>query len=87
MRVIVLVIALALAGCSDRWEGFVYPDKENLTKHFGIGEYETLEACRWAARTALLQHADRGLEQGDYECGLNCKPFGNDMKVCDKTER
>lgn len=80
---------MALSGCADQWEGFVYPDKDNLSKHFTIGKYSTLAECGRAARTALMQGRENGIALGDYECGLNCKPMAGDptMMLCEKTER
>ena len=80
----ILVYAL-LGGCSEKWDGFVYPDKYDLTRHYSIGSHKSLEACRLAARTALYQ--GRGIDAGDYECGLNCKPIDGGMNLCEKTER
>lgn len=74
-----------LSGCSDRWDGFVYPNKNNLSEHVNIGEFNTLQACRDAALSALASM--RG--SGDYECGLDCddgRKMGG-IKVCKKTLR
>lgn len=76
--------ALLLAGCGERWEGFVYPDKDNLANHISVGEYSSLESCRDAARSALKGISSP--KSGDYECGLNCSG-GASQKICDKTGR
>lgn len=72
------------AGCDylfQEWQGFVYPDRSNLTRSVYVGKFKTLEDCRAAALAAL------GLNrQGDYECGLNCAPR-NGINVCSRTER
>jgi len=60
----------------------VYPDRSNLTRSIHVGKFKTLEACRDAAFAALGQNR----AQGDYECGLNCKPR-NGINVCSRTER
>lgn len=79
-----------LTGCSERWEGFVYPDKGNLLKSQPIGVYASLGECRLAARRALAElFQDPQLERGDYECGLNCDDgsrYGG-VKVCKETTR
>lgn len=76
-----------LCGCSERWEGFVYPNKHDLTKHIGIGSYETLETCRASSLDALQKISS--VERGDYECGLNCKADDHldGMKICEDTLR
>ena len=86
---IALAATLLLSGCADKWEGFVYPDKDNLSRHFTVGSYSTLAECSRAARTALEQGRENGIALGDYECGLNCKPMSGDqtMFLCEKTER
>jgi hypothetical protein len=78
------LIALSLVGCGERWEGFVYPDKNNLANHLSIGEYSSLENCRDAARSALKDISS--ITSGDYECGLNCSD-GASQKICEKTGR
>jgi len=71
----------------DKWEGFVYPDKHDLTIHKNIGVYESLESCRSAAIYKLRIVSE--LKQGDYECGLNCERrdgYGG-IKICEETSR
>tara|TARA_B100002003_G_scaffold8397_1_gene7413 strand:- start:476 stop:754 length:279 start_codon:yes stop_codon:yes gene_type:complete len=85
--ILLLVVVLSLSGCfHEKWEGFVYPNKNDLTAHINIGIYETLDQCR----TASLQTLSRlhAIKSGDYECGLNCK-WGagiGSIKICEKTE-
>ena len=31
---------------SEEWTGFAYPNKNNLTTHIKVGEFETLQHCR-----------------------------------------
>ena len=86
--VLIISSVLILSSCfSEQWEGFVYPDKNNLTVHQGVGVYESLEACR-AASLELLSRIS-SIEKGDYECGLNCKSENgfSVVKICEKTER
>ena len=82
---VVSLIAIILTGCGKDWEGFVYPNKNDLTSHVGIGHYKTLEECRAAAIAALQQISS--VERGDYECGLNCKESKDlyGIKVCEET--
>lgn len=88
MRAIcVMLLSIFLISCGgEKWEGFVYPNKNDLTADKYIGTYGSLESCRAAAWEMLSKISS--MEAGDYECGLNCKPsdFG-DIKVCEKTER
>jgi hypothetical protein len=70
----------------DNWEGFVYPNKSDLTIHQSIGEFESLESCRSAANSKLSQL--NSSHSGDYECGLNCeynKDYG--MNICKETKK
>ena len=85
---IVVVVALAVLGClKEEWEGFVYPNKNNLSEHINIGSYGTLEECRASAINALNKVSSAS--SGDYECGLNCESRSGigGIKVCEKTER
>jgi len=70
----------------DKWEGFVYPNGNDLTIHRNIGVYDSLELCRTAALNLLEDISS--IRAGDYECGLNCKVNTEyDLKVCEKTLR
>ena len=83
-----LVVVLVLSGCfKEEWEGFVYPNKNDLTVHKNIGVYKSLESCRTAAWDMLSRL--NATEGGDYECGLNCeyRDGMGSIKVCEKTER
>lgn len=69
-------------GCShqQRWLGFVYPDKDDLTVHRVIGEYPNLNDCLKAVNAAAGK-------RGSYECGLNCEDSGggSGMYTCKET--
>jgi hypothetical protein len=66
-----LLAKTALIGSSERWEGFVYQNKNDLTIHRNIGTSPSLVECRAEALNALL---DLGSTQaGDFECWLNCR--------------
>ena len=85
-----LVLALLITGCTQEWQGYVYPNKNDLTKHIELGKFNSLEQCRNAAIDKLWKLGDRS--KGDYECGLNCQPLKNyggatDINICEKTER
>lgn len=85
-----LLIILVLTGCSQEWRGFVYPNKNDLSKHIEVGIFDSLEKCRNASLGKLNILGKR--YEGDYECGLNCRPLKNfdgtsDMSICDETQR
>jgi hypothetical protein len=80
-----MVAALAAWACSERWDGFVYPEKANLLEVRNIGTYSSLEDCRRAARSVL---AALDATTGDFECGLNCRPpDSGGLHVCEETSR
>jgi hypothetical protein len=85
---LVISSALLLSSCfKEEWEGFVYPNKNDLTAHRNIGVYESLESCRAASHDMLSRISS--INKGDYECGLNCE-YRSDMgsiKICERTER
>ncbi len=85
-----LLVILVLSGCGQEWRGFVYPNKNDLSKHIEVGKFDSLEKCRNASLGKLNIMGKR--YDGDYECGLNCRPLKNfdgtsDMNICDKSER
>ena len=85
---VVEVLIATLMGCGrDTWEGFVYPNKDDLSKHRSLGTFSALEECRTAALSYLKGLGAR--ERGDYECGKNCKTTSSigDGKVCEETLR
>jgi hypothetical protein len=85
MKSLALTLTLVLllcVGCSDKWEGFVYPNKHDLTKHRNLEHFSSLEECRAAARGVLAEL--NALERGDYECGKNCDDGSKlgGIKIC-----
>ena len=73
---------------SQRWQGSVYPDRNNLRNDIRLPEYASLESCR---RAALHMIHSNGWKNADYECGLNCRPMFPELVdsvlVCKKTLR
>jgi hypothetical protein len=65
----------------------VYPNKNDLTNHIGIGHYSSLEECRASALSAIAKISPP--DRGDYECGWNCKDNAglSGIKVCEETSR
>jgi hypothetical protein len=86
-KLLLLLIAFVLPACSERWEGFVYPNKSDLSKHIGIGTYQSLDECRASAVDVLSKVSS--IQGGDFECGLNCRSDGAlpGMKVCEETSK
>lgn len=83
----IIVLVFLLSGCfKEEWEGFVYPNKNNLSNYQTIGVFDSLEQCGNSALDRLQQlHA---INYGTYECGLNCEFNSNlGIKVCERTAR
>ena len=66
----------------DVWTGFVYPHVANLLVHREIGEFSSLSDCRDAALAFIRE---KGFENPDYECSLNCRPDGYGPSICEET--
>jgi hypothetical protein len=72
---------------AESWSGFLYPNKDDLTRHLETGPFKTLADCRSAA---IISLSTTTTPPGDYECGLNCRTdagLGPSIKVCEVTER
>lgn len=84
-RLGMLIACSLLVACSERWDGYAYPDRSDLSRHRYVGEFTSLEECRGATQDVLrrVEVRPRG---GDYECGLNCRGNGY-PRICDRTER
>lgn len=77
----------------DDWLATAYPSSSDLTEWVHLGRYETLDDCRYAARS-YLSNIGRSTE-GTYECGLNCETFAErydstspdayEMHICEET--
>ena len=81
---LLLYLSITLTGCSDRWQGKVYLNKQNLTNYRIIGEFSSLEECRDASLNYL--RGIKALDTGDYECGKNCTYNSElDEYTCGKT--
>jgi hypothetical protein len=86
---LILVSSSAHSFWNDKWSGWVYPDKNDLTKYTKIGtEFSSLEDCRGQCKKTI---ASAGYPNADYECDLNCKPMNsndpNSVMICKKTLR
>lgn len=91
---LILVVAF-VAGCDKpQWQGWVYPDRNDLTDDIPIGAFSTLGQCGASAKAIIIRLEERRDEdgeliQGDYECGYKCKPDAGigGLNLCEKTER
>jgi hypothetical protein len=87
--IVISFASMMLCGCSERWEGFVYPNKSNLETFIATGTFNSLDDCRANAIHILEQLK---MSNGDYECGKNCEGSFRDSlrgnpRVCEKTDR
>ena len=84
---VVMTLGLLLTSCdliSERWDGYVYPDRSNLTNFRSAGKgFGSLGECR-AACVSMIR--SNNWQNADYECGLNCK-YKDGINICKKTER
>lgn len=95
IRLGVVAASLLISAC-DRaeWQGWVYPNRNDLTDSIQIGTFKSLEQCGTSAKAVIIRFEERRDEdgepiRGDYECGFKCKPDGGlgGLNVCEKTER
>lgn len=50
----------------EKWRGYAYPDKNNLSNVIELGEFKTENECNAAAINALRRVSS--ISAGDYEC-------------------
>jgi hypothetical protein len=85
---ILILSVFLLFACSagETWEGYVYPDRNNLQINHNAGKFSSLEECRDASLTMLKSM--EALEKGYAECGKNCKS-GSEYynRTCEETAR
>lgn len=78
---------MSLYGCGkDEWDGFVYPDRRDLTNDIYIGTFNSLENCRSSALGLINSDRERFLNP-DYECGKNCDTSTGKPYICKETLR
>lgn len=80
------VVFLSACTVNKTWNGYYYPDKNNIgdKSKWVIQEgFTTLDYCRdW------VNNISKGNDNFDYECGYNCTYRENyGMNVCEKTEK
>jgi hypothetical protein len=49
-----------------KWRGYAYPDKNNLSNVIELGEFKTEDECNAAAINTLRRVSS--VSTGDYEC-------------------
>jgi len=54
---------------SQKWKGYAYPDKNNLSDVIELGEFKTEDDCNAAAINTLRRVSSASA--GDYECHKN----------------
>lgn len=81
---IVASILVLSAGCSESWEGYAYPNKNDLGQHIALGQFSSLEECRAAAVDTLRRVSTE--RKGDYECARDCRDESG-LRVCAETTR
>jgi len=60
------LIAVVYFTSSQKWKGYAYPDKNNLSNVIELGEFKTEDDCNAAAINTLRRVSSVGA--GDYEC-------------------
>ena len=86
---IIIIISLFLGSIShalfhEKWDGWVYPDADNLTKYERAGfGFKSLEDCRNACVGIIRSN---NWQNADYECGYKCK-FKDGINICKETSR
>lgn len=80
-----LILSSAFGG-SEKWEGFVYYDKSDLSLYQEIGAFETLEACRASSNAKMHEWGTPHVST--YECASNCRVDDHsDLRICEKVSR
>jgi hypothetical protein len=59
-------VAVIYIANSQKWKGYAYPDKNNLSKVIELGEFKTEDECNAAAINTLRRVSS--ISAGDYEC-------------------
>ena len=63
------LIAVIYFANSQKWKGYAYPNKNNLSNVIELGEFETEDDCNAAAINTLRRVSSASA--GDYECHKN----------------
>lgn len=68
----------------DNWTGFYYPDGCLFCEDDYIVKYDMKskkECLEWAENLQI----ERNNPNDDFECGRNCKDWGDGMQICEET--
>ena len=60
-----LLLCALLTGCSKQYDGYAYPDRNDLSKVHYTGTFDSEFECLDASEAWLI---DQGISGGDYEC-------------------
>lgn len=60
------LLAVVYFANSQKWKGYAYPDKNNLSKVIELGEFKSEDECNAAAVKTLRRVSS--VSAGDYEC-------------------
>ncbi|ERP98770.1 hypothetical protein Q669_00500 [Labrenzia sp. C1B10] len=85
---LLLVLCIMLTSCDQQpqWQGWVYPNRNDLTVSTNLGRFSTFEECRSAAISSLKLMSSP--TRGDYECGYKCEWKADwDINVCVETRK
>jgi hypothetical protein len=61
-----VLIAVIYFANSQKWKGYAYPDKNNLSNVIELGEFKTEDECNDTAINTLRRVSSPNA--GDYEC-------------------
>lgn len=71
---------------NEKWEGYVYYDRNDLSVYQAIGYYDSLEECREFSTRKMNEWGSP--HSRTYECAYNCRINKEvDMRVCEKVSR
>ena len=86
---IIILVAVVLFLYSflskDKYMGFYYPDRNNLSNDIQSDiSFSSFESCRAWVNSQILKY-NKNNQDYDYECGKNCKLDGGKPYVCEET--
>jgi hypothetical protein len=87
MQLIILIVVGWLAYGwmfpGPQWDGWLYPDRNNLSHSLYLGKFDDVQQCRTSAYSRA-QMMMLSTTQIDYECGYKCYHKGG-LNVCKET--
>jgi hypothetical protein len=81
------ILILSVSACSnERWDGYIFPDREKTLVQHHVGTFSSKEECEKASMEMLK--ARRATDTGFCECGKNCETAGSYYsRGCEETAR